>query len=155
MCNIFFQDHWIVSGYKGVVASNIQCDSKSDLAISVAVGNKLFNHIVTTAKVATRILYWKNKLEIRGEFNFIPLDKILVNEFDYPKSKNIKPLLQMIEYPQELTRAFQVIYLFFFSHNFLYILSSFFYHYSMCFFEKCSLDILMFSKKFKAMRLMW
>ena len=120
-----------------MVASNIQCNPSSHLAISVAVGNKLFSHIVTTAKVATRILYWKNKLEIRGEFNFIPLDKILVNEFDYPKSKNIKPLLQMIEYPQELTRAFQVIYLFlFFFFPQLFINIVFFFIITACVFSK-------------------
>ena len=49
------------------MASHIICKSKLDLAVSVALGNKLFFHIVASANVATRILYWKKKLEIQGQ----------------------------------------------------------------------------------------
>ena len=77
-----------MAGYKGVVASHIRCDSKCELPISVAVGNKLFFHIVSSANVATRILHWKRQLDISGEFNFIPLDKIYVQDFEYPTSKS-------------------------------------------------------------------
>ena len=105
------QEGWIVTGYKGVVASHIRCDSKLELPISVAVGNKLFFHIVSSANVASRILQWQKELNISGEFNFIPLDKIYVDEnFRYPTSKKAKPLLDTIQYPDELKGAFQVIF---------------------------------------------
>ena len=111
------QEGWI-KGYKGVVASHIRCDSKLELPISVAVGNKLFFHIVSSANVASRILQLQKELNISGEFNFIPLDKIYVDKnFRCPTSKNAKPLLDNIQYPDELEDAFQV--------NFFYLVYSF------------------------------
>jgi len=101
------EERWIVTGYKGVLASHIECRSKLELPISVAIGNKIFYHIVESANVANRILYWKKHLDISGEFNFIPLDKIYVEDFEYPTSKIATPLLGKIQYPEELEPAFR------------------------------------------------
>ena len=102
------QERWIVTGYKGVLASHVECRSKLELPISVAIGNKIFYHIVESANVANRILYWKKHLDISGEFNFIPLDKIYVEDVEYPTSKIATPLLGKIQYPKELQPAFRV-----------------------------------------------
>ena len=45
---------------------------------------------------------------LSGEFNFIPLDKIRPSEFEYPETKNAKPLLGLVEYPIEFQPAFKV-----------------------------------------------
>ena len=106
---LFFQEErMVLDGYKGVVASLVSSHPGLELAVSVALGSKLFFHIVSTAFVATKILNLKNKLGISGEFNFIPMDKIMTRQFEYPKSNHAVPLFEHVSYPQELERAFKV-----------------------------------------------
>ncbi len=104
------QHQWIIDGYKGIAASHLQCDSKLHLAVSVALGNKLFSHVVTSANVATAILKWINRLNLPGNYDFIPIDKLKVQDVQYPKSGNLKPLIQCVTYPLDMEIAFKVSY---------------------------------------------
>ena len=100
-------DQHLIDGYFGMAASFLDCEKNLELAISVAIGNKMFNHIVTSANVATQILSWMKKLGLPGEPIFMPLDKLLVYDFTYPESANVKPLINLVLFPEQLELAYR------------------------------------------------
>lgn len=103
-------DQHLIDGYLGMAASFLDCEKKMELAISVAIGNKMFNHIVTSAYVATQILSWMKKLGFPGEPIFMPLDKLMVHEFTYPEASNVKPLINLVQFPEQLELAYRHLF---------------------------------------------
>ena len=98
----------VIEEYRGVVGNNFSYEKQFELAINVILGNKVFNHVTDSAMVAQQILWWMKKLNLPGEVNFMPIDKLLVKNFDRPTSKNVKPLQELVEYPQDLDSVFKV-----------------------------------------------
>ena len=79
-----------------------------DLPVSIAVGKRLFFHIVNSATVATKLQKWMKTLELPGEVDYLPLDKLYVEDFNYPQSKNAAPLINHVVFPDELELAYRV-----------------------------------------------
>ena len=103
-------DQHLIDGYHGMAASFLDCEQNMELAISVAIGNKMFNHIVTSAYVATNILSWMKKLGLPGEPVFMPMDKLMVYDFTYPDSDNVKPLINLVNFPDQLELAYRHLF---------------------------------------------
>ena len=103
------EDEWVINGYHGVAGSFISCNnSDMELAVSVALGNKIFHHIVGSANVAKKLLYWMNLLKLPGEANFMALDILIVQDFTYPQSRNAKALIELVKFPDQLELAYKV-----------------------------------------------
>eukprot|EP00093_Oithona_nana_P011159 11159.XXX_15021_12941_1 [CDS] Oithona nana genome sequencing. len=100
----------VIEEYRGVVGNNFSYEKQFELAINVILGNKVFNHVTDSAMVAQQILWWMKKLNLPGEVNFMPIDKLLVKNFDRPTSKNVKPLQELVEYPQDLDSVFKHLF---------------------------------------------
>lgn len=82
----------IIDGYLGVVIDCIEFDSKLNKAIEVTAKTKLFNHIVTTDRIATKIMNELNRQRMPGEFNFIAINKLKTKQTRYPDMNVSFPL---------------------------------------------------------------
>ena len=47
-------------------------------------------------------------LELPGEVDYLPLDKLYVEDFNYPQSDNAVPLINHVVFPDELELAYRV-----------------------------------------------
>ena len=45
-----------------------------------------------------KLLDWMNLLKLPGEANFMALDKLIVQDFTYPQSKNAKALIELVKF---------------------------------------------------------
>lgn len=80
--------------YHGLVVNNFECEKDLYVTLEVAAGNSLFQHIVDTDKIATKIQKRINQLKLPGETTMMPLNRLLVPDMDYPLSSvsaNTKP----------------------------------------------------------------
>ena len=98
----------VIEEYHGVVGNLLSYEKQFELALNVTLGNKVFNHVTDSAVVAQQILWWMKQLNLPGEVTFMPMDKLLIKDFDFPTSKNVKPLQEMVEYPTRLDPVFKV-----------------------------------------------
>ena len=63
-------------GYHGILLDLFSCNDKVNIAVEQAVGMKVFHHVVSSDRVATRILKELNRRNLPGVFNFIPINRI-------------------------------------------------------------------------------
>ena len=127
----------VIEEYRGVVGNNFSYPKHLELALSVTLGNKVFNHVTDSAAVAQQILWWMKKLNLPGEASFMPIDKLLVKNFERPTSKNVKPLQELVEYPQELDPVFKVSTSYLCLKNIIIYSKCSLYFYSICSSAKC------------------
>lgn len=75
------------SSYYGLVIDNFECEGPLSVAVEVAGGNRLFQHVVATDQVATQLVKRINERKLPGSVTFMPLNKLQVSEIVYPKSE--------------------------------------------------------------------
>ncbi|CAG0919332.1 unnamed protein product [Notodromas monacha] len=96
--------------YFGLVIENFDCDKSIYTAVEVTAGNRLFFHIVESDQVGTQILKEMNRQKLPGEANFMPLNKLLVKEIDYPQTQDALPMVSKLNFDDKFSKAF--IYIF-------------------------------------------
>jgi structural maintenance of chromosome 3 (chondroitin sulfate proteoglycan 6) len=101
-----------ISGYYGPVIDNIVL--KKDQyrqVVENAAGNQLFHVIVDNDKTAAILI---NELEAKnaGRLTFLPLSRLRVKEYNYPKNTNdVYPLIEVaLEYEKEVEKAIKLIF---------------------------------------------
>ncbi|MES1901988.1 MAG: Structural maintenance of chromosomes protein 3 [Paramarteilia canceri] len=70
----------------------------------------LFYHVVNTDHDAVEILDKFNKMQLDGELNFIALNRLKNKVYEYPQSKDFVPLIQHLEYTDQLKPAVNFIF---------------------------------------------
>lgn len=103
------KDLWVIEGVHGQVGYMLDCEAKLHVALSVTMGNRLFNFVVSTAHVASRILYWMKKLHLPGEVHFMPLDKLMSTGHKMVRIENARPLLDLVTFPTGMEKVFEFL----------------------------------------------
>lgn len=81
--------HWkdIAEKYYNPVIENFTCAENIYTAVEVTAGARLFHHIVESDRVGTEILKEMNKQKLPGEVTFMPLNRLIVRDQNYPKTE--------------------------------------------------------------------
>ncbi|XP_065648082.1 structural maintenance of chromosomes protein 3 isoform X2 [Hydra vulgaris] len=99
-----------ITGVYGTLIENFQCDEQFYSAVDVTAGAKLFNIIVDTDKTGTTILQHINKMELGGEINFMPLNRLHFKEIHYPTSPDVLPMISKINFDPIFKPAMQLAF---------------------------------------------
>lgn len=86
--NIFAEEgNDLRHSYYELVIDNFECEDSLYVAVEVAGGNKLFQHVVATDQVATQLVKRINERKLSGSVTLMPLDKLQVSGVAYPESE--------------------------------------------------------------------
>ncbi|XP_033223944.1 structural maintenance of chromosomes protein 3-like [Belonocnema kinseyi] len=92
---IFREREESTNGYFGLLIDLFRItEEKVKLAVENTAGNRLFHFVVATDELATRIVEEMNKLDLPGEANFLPLDRMRFLKLE----SNPKDAFQMLTY---------------------------------------------------------
>jgi structural maintenance of chromosome 3 (chondroitin sulfate proteoglycan 6) len=97
--------------YFGMVMENMDLvDPKFQAAVEVAAQNSLFHVIVDTDATAARLMRRLERDKL-GRVTFLPLNRLRIEEVEYPESPDVRPLLQTcIRYDKKVERAMQHVF---------------------------------------------
>lgn len=100
----------VVNGYYGTVIELIDVDSMFITAFEVIAQNRLFYHVVETDRIATKILKKFNELQLPGELNFYPMNRV-----NSPREKvfngrtNARQLIDVVDYDAKFDKVIHSI----------------------------------------------
>lgn len=100
----------ILDGYCGQVVDLFTCDPAIYTAVEVTAGNKLFNHVVKTDEVGSQILKEMNKQSLPGEVTFMPLNRLVVKDIEYPKTENAFPMVSRLSFDDNYDLAMRFVF---------------------------------------------
>mmetsp|Transcript_10802 Transcript_10802/g.19558 ORF Transcript_10802/g.19558 Transcript_10802/m.19558 type:complete len:1083 (-) Transcript_10802:860-4108(-) len=107
------QEEGIVVGeqYLGMLMDNFELKaSKFQTAVEVAAQNSLFHVIVDTDETAARLMNRLEKDKL-GRVTFLPLNRLRVDNEEYPDSPDVQPLLrQCIQYDAKVDKAMKQVF---------------------------------------------
>lgn len=97
--------------YFGMLMENFELrDEKFSTAVEVAAQNSLFHVIVDTDATAA-LLMKRLEQDKLGRVTFLPLNRLAVEQANYPESPDVKPLLQQcLKYDRKVERAMQQVF---------------------------------------------
>ncbi|VDP70296.1 unnamed protein product, partial [Schistosoma curassoni] len=76
----------IVQGYHGTLIELIDCPETFYTSVEVTAGSRLFYHVVQNDKLVIRMIAEINKHNLPGEVNFLPINRLCVQESSYPET---------------------------------------------------------------------
>lgn len=94
-----YQD--VLDGYYGCVIDHIGTTPEYYLAIEVTAENRLFYHIVKDDQIAMKILEKINSLELRGEVNFFPINRVVSRQRRDITDTAAESMLSKIEFDHQ------------------------------------------------------
>ncbi|KAJ7385638.1 Structural maintenance of chromosomes protein 3 [Desmophyllum pertusum] len=99
-----------IDGVHGPLIENFQCDERFFTAVGITAGNKLFHMLVDTDKTAAQILSIMNKHKLQGEVTFMPLNKLLSREQQYPNTQDAIPMINNLNFDDAFRPAMQLVF---------------------------------------------
>ncbi|KAF1762028.1 hypothetical protein GCK72_010289 [Caenorhabditis remanei] len=100
----------VINGYHGTLIDLIEVNAMFITAFEVIAQNRLFYHVVETDRIATKILKKFNELQLPGELNFYPLNRVNApREKNFGKRPNARPLLEVVDYDAKFDKVVQSI----------------------------------------------
>ncbi|GFY55808.1 structural maintenance of chromosomes protein 3 [Trichonephila inaurata madagascariensis] len=81
-----------------------------DSVKKVTSGNKLFYHIVENDKIGTKILQEMNRQQLPGEVTFMPLNRLMYKDVQYPNTNDAIPMISKLNYESKHERAMKYIF---------------------------------------------
>eukprot|EP00559_Dactyliosolen_fragilissimus_P001253 CAMPEP_0184864430 /NCGR_PEP_ID=MMETSP0580-20130426/14928_1 /TAXON_ID=1118495 /ORGANISM="Dactyliosolen fragilissimus" /LENGTH=1284 /DNA_ID=CAMNT_0027363219 /DNA_START=16 /DNA_END=3870 /DNA_ORIENTATION=- len=101
----------IGSQYFGLLLQNFELtDDKFRMAVEIAAQNSLFHVIVDNDVTAARLMSRLEKDQL-GRVTFLPLNRLLVEEVNYPNSPDIAPILtKCLKYRPEVEVAMKHVF---------------------------------------------
>ncbi|KAK7300360.1 hypothetical protein RJT34_11204 [Clitoria ternatea] len=86
-----------ISGVHGPIIELLKCDEKFFTAVEVTAGNSLFHVVVQDDDKSTQIIKHLNSQK-GGRVTFIPLNRVKATHINYPKSSDVIPLLNKLNF---------------------------------------------------------
>lgn len=100
----------VINGYHGTVIDLIEVTDMFTTAVEVIAQNRLFYHVVETDRVATKILRKFNELQLPGELNFYPLNRVSApSSRHFNPRPNSRPMTDVIDYHAKYDKVIQSI----------------------------------------------
>ncbi|XP_076317146.1 structural maintenance of chromosomes 3 [Tachypleus tridentatus] len=100
----------IANSYYGMLIENFDCDKTIYTAVEVTSGNKLFYHIVENDRIGTKVLQEMNRQKLPGEVTFMPLNRLIYKEVQYPNTNDAIPMISKLTFDPRFERAMKYIY---------------------------------------------
>lgn len=100
----------IADSYYGMLIENFDCDKTIYTAVEVTSGNKLFYHIVESDRIGTKILQEMNRQQLPGEVTFMPLNRLIYKDVQYPNTNDAIPMISKLNYESKFERAMKYIF---------------------------------------------
>ncbi|XP_024082428.1 structural maintenance of chromosomes protein 3-like [Cimex lectularius] len=95
----------MAQGYLGTIIESFKCDDALNEAIDATVGKFMFSHIVTTDSIGTQILQKMKKLNLPGEAQFVPLNRIITRDAIQIINDDAMPLIKLLSFTDEVEKA--------------------------------------------------
>ncbi|KAM7284567.1 structural maintenance of chromosomes protein 3 [Ixodes scapularis] len=100
----------IANNYYGMLIENFDCEKTIYTAVEVTSGNKLFYHIVDSDRIGTKILQEMNRQQLPGEVTFMPLNRLMYKDVQYPNSNDAIPMISKLNFDSKFESAMKYIY---------------------------------------------
>ncbi|KAL1425431.1 hypothetical protein MTO96_003513 [Rhipicephalus appendiculatus] len=100
----------VANSYYGMLIENFDCEKTIYTAVEVTSGNKLFYHIVESDRIGTKILQEMNRQQLPGEVTFMPLNRLMYKDVDYPNSNDAIPMISKLNFDPKFESAMKYIY---------------------------------------------
>eukprot|EP00045_Choanoeca_perplexa_P012565 m.137533 g.137533 ORF g.137533 m.137533 type:complete len:1205 (-) comp16056_c0_seq1:67-3681(-) len=97
-------------GVYGPLIDLIEVDEQFLIAAETAAGNALFNVVVDTDVVASKLLAEMNRQKLPGRVTFLPLNKLKPKQHSYPKSADTLPLVERVQCEEHIKPAVQHVF---------------------------------------------
>eukprot|EP00672_Neobodo_designis_P025346 CAMPEP_0174831332 /NCGR_PEP_ID=MMETSP1114-20130205/3030_1 /TAXON_ID=312471 /ORGANISM="Neobodo designis, Strain CCAP 1951/1" /LENGTH=1217 /DNA_ID=CAMNT_0016065153 /DNA_START=104 /DNA_END=3757 /DNA_ORIENTATION=- len=94
----------------GQVIDLMKVDPAAVTAVDVAAGNALFNVVVDSFDVSSRLLQHINSRKKPGRITFFPLDTCTTKPRDLPTTANASPLLSHVNYDKKFGSVFAELF---------------------------------------------
>jgi structural maintenance of chromosome 3 (chondroitin sulfate proteoglycan 6) len=111
------QEVWKIVREQGINSPNVQvygtvielfdCEEIYSQAVEVTAQNSLFNIVVESSEVASRIIKIMNQQKSPGRVTFMPLNRISVEEKEYPDSNSFIPIIKKLNYDKKFEKVFK------------------------------------------------
>ncbi|VDP97697.1 unnamed protein product [Trichobilharzia regenti] len=88
----------IVQGYHGTLIELIDCPETFYTSVEVTAGSRLFYHVVQNDKLVIRMISEINKHNLPGEVNFLPINRLCVQECSYPETNDAIPMISRLNF---------------------------------------------------------
>ena len=99
-------------GYHGILLELVEWSSEElNVAIEQAVGIKVFHHVVSSDKVATKILKELNRRKLPGVFNFFPMNRIRPRDWSaVSQQENTFRLLEKLDFEDNYSELMKFVF---------------------------------------------
>ncbi|RDD37399.1 Structural maintenance of chromosomes protein 3 [Trichoplax sp. H2] len=99
-----------IKGVYGPLIENFRSRERFFTAIEVTAGNRLFHVIVDTDRTAAQILNHFNHMKLPGEISFMPLNKLISKDIQYPDSTDAVPIIHRLECEDRFKPALKQVF---------------------------------------------
>ncbi|CAB57898.4 Structural maintenance of chromosomes protein 3 [Caenorhabditis elegans] len=100
----------VINGYYGTVIELAEVPDMFRTAVEVIAQNRLFYHVVETDRIATKILRKFNEMQLPGEINFFPMNRVSApRQRDLSNNSNARPMSDVIDYEVQYDKVFKSI----------------------------------------------
>lgn len=101
-------DH-AIDGVHGPLLELLDCDDRFNVAVEVTAGNSLYNVVVESDDVASRLVRYLMQ-QNGGRITFIPLNRAQAPHVNLPSGPDTVPLLSKLRYDEKYGKAFAQIF---------------------------------------------
>ncbi|CAL2036611.1 hypothetical protein CAEBREN_00372 [Caenorhabditis brenneri] len=96
----------VIKGYYGTVIDLIEVNAMFTTAVEVIAQNRLFYHVVETDRIASKILKKFNELQLPGELNFYPMNRVSApSHRNFNPRPNSRPMCDVIDYDAKFDKV--------------------------------------------------
>ncbi|CAI2349105.1 unnamed protein product [Caenorhabditis sp. 36 PRJEB53466] len=100
----------VINGYHGTLIELVEIESVFNTAVEVIAQNRLFYHVVDTDRIASKILRKFNEMQLPGELNFFPMNRIgTTRERPPPASSDCRPMSEIMDFDCKFEKIFKSI----------------------------------------------
>ena len=99
-----------ISGVHGPLIELISCDPAYNTAVEETAGNALLHVVVKDDSVASDILAAMNRERFEGRVTFMPLNRLRPDTRDLPRTDEVVPLIESLQFKAEYAKAVQEIF---------------------------------------------
>ncbi|KAI9754849.1 MAG: hypothetical protein M4579_004506 [Chaenotheca gracillima] len=98
-----------LDGVYGTLAELMEVNERYRTAVEVTAGNSLFHYVVDNDATATKVMEILQR-EKAGRVTFMPLNRLKPKPTNIPKSPDVIPLLEKIQFDAQHRKAFEQVF---------------------------------------------
>ncbi|VDL86761.1 unnamed protein product, partial [Nippostrongylus brasiliensis] len=100
----------VINGYHGIFLDLIDCDPIYFQAVEVTAGNRLLFHVVADDRIALKIMKQFNQMNLPGECNFFPVNRIIGPPRKEYQDADGRAILDVFDYDEYYDAVFRNVF---------------------------------------------